>query len=489
MILSGRLSGEEFDRREEALRRELVELQQEKLRGSNTAVLLIIAGMDGSGKGQVINTLAKWLDPRGLDIHSYHRHSDEEEERPYFWRFWRTMPAHGRIGVQFGAWYTRPMLERLSGTSTPREFGAVLRDIEQQEQMLSQNGLLILKFWLYLSRGEQERRLELVRKDPRRHWKFAHVDWSDIEQYDAFLRIARKTIDTTTSSAAPWYVIDTKDDEFRDITIGETLAAALRQRLTGSPGQSKKTKLPAVSGRKKPLDAVDLSRRLTDDTYKQQKKELEARLYELTWKAYRKGISSVLVFEGWDAGGKGGAIRRLTSGIDAQLYHVVPVAAPTDEEKLHHYLWRFWRRLPRDGEITIFDRSWYGRVLVERVEQYATEQEWKRAYGEINDFERQLTGHGIAVAKFWLHISADEQLDRFEARENTRRKNYKITGDDWRNREQRPAYDKAVNEMIRRTDTPQARWHVIAGDDKQWARIAIMKKYCETLEKALRSRK
>lgn len=489
-IQSGKLSKQEFEQREETLRRELVALQQDKLRNSDTAVLIIIAGMDGSGKGQVINTLAKWLDPRGLDVHSYHRSSDEEQERPQFWRFWRTMPAHGRIGVHFGAWYTSPLLERLKGKATTRKFTVALENIAQQEQMLTQNGLLILKFWLYLSRDEQKHRLQLVRKNPHRHWKLAHVDWSDIDQYSDFSHLAQKMVDTTTTEAAPWYVIDAKDDEFRDITIGETLVTALRERLSGdSAPKKKKLSLPAVPARKKPLAKVDLSARLAEADYQQQKKELDAQLYELTWEAAKKKISSVLVFEGWDASGKGGAIRRLTGAIDAQLYQVVPVAAPTDEEKLHHYLWRFWRHIPRDGDTTIFDRSWYGRVLVERVEKYATGNEWRRAYNEINDFEHQLTEHGNIVVKFWLHISAEEQLRRFQARETTEHKTYKITDDDWRNRSKRAAYKKAVNEMIDRTNTPAARWHIIPAEDKIWARIAIMKQYCATLEKALRDRK
>jgi polyphosphate:AMP phosphotransferase len=489
-VLTGKISKKEFEEREEALRRELIALQQEKLRHSDTSVLIIIAGMDGSGKGQVINTLAKWLDPRGLEVHSYHRSSDEERERPHLWRFWRTMPAHGRIGVHFGAWYTPPLLERLQKNYSAKEFTTALEDIARQEQMLTNNGLIILKFWLYLSRSEQEHRLDLIRKDPHRHWKLAHIDWSDIEQYTEFSHLAQKLMDRTSTPSAPWYAIDAQDDEFRDLTIGETLVETLRKRLSDSDESTeKKVSLSDLPKQKKPLARADLSARLSEHDYQHQKKELEAQLHKLTWEASRKKISSILVFEGWDAGGKGGVIRRVVTSIDAQLYQVVPVAAPTDEEKRYHYLWRFWQHIPRDGNITIFDRSWYGRVLVERVEKYAKGNQWKRAYEEINDFEQQLTRHGSIVLKFWLHISAEEQLSRFKAREETERKNYKITDDDWRNRSKRPAYKRAVNEMIYRTDTPLAHWHVIAAEDKKMARITVMQKYCEALEKALEKKK
>lgn len=488
-LIKGTLSKKEFKHTEETLRRQLTSLQQEQLRGSNTSLYIVIAGMDGSGKGLVINTLAKWLDPRGVESHSYHRSSDEEEERPYYWRFWRTMPAHGRIGVHFGSWYERPLVQCLHNDGKPAMFERAMDNIARHEHMLSQNGTMIVKFWLHLSRKEQYKRLQQVQKHPHRHWRFARVDWNDIEQYDNFSTMAQKTIDYTDREHAPWYVIDAQDTEFCLATIGETLVAEMKSRLL--PPRSSPVKKQEHVPKEPPTVPLTIPSHqpFSDEDYSTLKEKYEAHLHHLTWKAYEKRVSSVLVFEGWDAAGKGGTIRRLTGAIDAQLYKVIPIAAPTDEEKRNHYLWRFWRHIPRDGESTIFDRSWYGRVLVERVEGFASEPEWQRAYDEINNFEQQLAEHGIVVVKFWLHISAEEQLRRFQERENTPYKTYKITDEDWRNRSKRSAYDDAIRDMITRTHTPYAQWHIVESDDKRFARVDSMRHYCTMLEKALRLKK
>ena len=200
------------------------------------------------------------------------------------------------------------------------------------------------------------------------------------------------------------------------------------------------------------LANVDLSTRLSPESYERKLPRLQGELRELARLAYEHGRPAVLVFEGWDAAGKGGSIRRMTEALDARQFRVVPVAAPTDEERAHHYLWRFWRHVPRDGRITVFDRSWYGRVLVERVEGFAAEAEWRRAYDEINEFELQLVSHGTALVKFWLHLSPEEQLRRFSEREVVPWKQHKLTGEDWRNRERWQDYLAAVNDMLVFTD-------------------------------------
>jgi polyphosphate kinase 2 (PPK2 family) len=234
------------------------------------------------------------------------------------------------------------------------------------------------------------------------------------------------------------------------------------------------------------LDGVSLSRKLAKDDYEKKLKRLWGRLAALSEEAHQRGISAVFAFEGWDAAGKGGAIRRLTRAMDAAHYRVIPIAAPTDEELAHHYLWRFWRHLPRAGHVAIFDRSWYGRILVERVEGFATEDEWKRAYTEINDFEGQLAHRGVVLLKFWMHLSRDEQLRRFKAREKVPFKKYKITADDYRNRDRWNDYELAADEMIQRTSTDRARWHVVAANDKRSARIDVLKLVCRALSKAVK---
>jgi polyphosphate kinase 2 (PPK2 family) len=233
------------------------------------------------------------------------------------------------------------------------------------------------------------------------------------------------------------------------------------------------------------LNALDLSRSLEKKAYTQELTHYQGKLYRLARAAREKKRSSILVFEGWDAAGKGGTIRRVTHAIDARNYQVISIAAPTDEERLHHYLWRFWRHIPRAGQVTIYDRSWYGRVLVERVEGFAGENEWMRAYSEIVNFEEALTGHGISLLKFWLHIDKDEQLKRFKEREQTPFKQYKITEDDYRNRDKWDAYDAAVNDMVARTGTQEAPWILVEANDKRYARVKILKTYCDKLEATL----
>ncbi len=280
---------------------------------------------------------------------------------------------------------------------------------------------------------------------------------------------------------------------YRDLTVGRTLLEAMKSRLETPqplciPATSHAPTLPnQASAQITLLDQVDLSKTKERDLYKSELNKLQAEANELTWKAYQKKRSCVLVFEGVDAGGKGGAIRRLTSAVDARLYRTIPIAAPTDEEKAHHYLWRFWRHLPRAGRMTIFDRSWYGRVLVERVEGFASDPEWQRAYSEINQFEQQMSENGIIVMKFWLHISADEQLARFEARKATPYKQHKITDEDWRNREKWEEYKLAVNEMVIRTSTEFAPWHLIPGNDKKYARVTVLRTIVERLRAELKS--
>ncbi len=224
---------------------------------------------------------------------------------------------------------------------------------------------------------------------------------------------------------------------------------------------------------------------MTDEAYEKKLRRYQETLARLTRKSGKHGLSAVLAFEGWDAAGKGGVIRRLTKPLDSARYRVIPIAAPTEEERAHHYLWRFWRRLPRAGHWTIFDRSWYGRVLVERLEGFATEEEWRRAYAEINEFEEMLVRRGVLLLKFWIHISPEEQLRRFKAREKVPFKKYKITAEDYRNRDRWNAYELAADEMIQRTSGSYARWNLVSGNDKRWARIQVLKTTCRELRAAL----
>jgi polyphosphate:AMP phosphotransferase len=486
------VSKEDFKEQQQDLRTQLLAVQRE-LRHTDVPVVVIISGVEAAGKGEVVNRLNEWLDTRWVQTYAFWDETDEERARPRYWRFWRTLPPRGEITILFGGWYMNPIEYRFQGYCTDAELDAELNRIVDFERTLIQDGALIVKFWFHLSEENQKARLKELSRDDRSRWKMVPSKARFSEHYQAFERVAERVILHTDRGVSPWYLIEAEDRRYRDLTVGKTLLHAIRTCLSepaaadhGGSGGS--PELPAGdSARITLLDQLDLSLSLPADQYKKEIKALQTELNELAWQAYNKKRSTVLVFEGMDAGGKGGTIRRITSAIDARLYRAIPVAAPTDEEKAHHYLWRFWRHVPRAGYITVYDRSWYGRVLVERVEGFATDAEWRRSYSEINQFEEQLVDNGVILLKFWVHVSQEEQLRRFKDREAVPYKRHKITEEDWRNREKWPQYREAVNEMVVRTSTKYATWTLVEGDDKPYARVKILRAICEALKNALKT--
>ena len=472
------------------------------LRNEKFAVIVIVSGADGAGKGELVHRLNEWLDPRGVETHAFWETSDEERERPLYWRFWRAMPGRGRIGIFFGSWYTAPIIRRVYGEIKESQLDIELDRIAAFEQMLVDDGAVFVKLWMHLPKKEQKKRIKKLEADGRA----APDDWDHYERYDKFTKVSERALRRTDSGAAPWHVIEATDRRYRELTAGTILLEAMQSKLKAAAGAAaaRSAATSVTSAAKRPVAAtrakertaaaertesvlahVDLSQRLTDAEYARQLEQQQRKLTKLAWAARAKKRSMVMVFEGWDAAGKGSASRRVTQAMDPRLYHVVGFAAPTDEERAQHYLWRFWRQLPRAGYCTIFDRSWYGRVLVERVEGFAPEADWSRAYHEINEFEEQLTGHGIVVNKFWLHISKAEQLRRFKERQVVAYKQYKITDEDWRNRKKWPDYQRAVDDMVARCSTEYAPWTLVAGNDKRFARVQILKTVVRRLEEAL----
>ena len=482
------LSKAEFKTAEQQFRVELLELQRQ-LAEANIATLIIVAGVEGGGKGDVVDSLNKWFDSRGIETHAFWDETDEERERPDYWRYWRRLPPRGSIAIMFGGLYWEPLHQHASGKIEDAQLDDATSRIKVFERMLQQDGLLIIKFWFHLSKKSFEKQMK-HRREVTRHLPRAG-DGKLSSYYSRFLVSAERVIRHTDSAENPWHLIEADDGCFRDMSVARILGATLKQRLGERTFVERRVNhhdlvvLPDESNATI-LDTLDNSRTLAPKTYKQQLKRYEDQLSKLTWQAYDAKRSCVILFEGWDAAGKGGAIRRLTIPMDARLFRVISVAAPTDEERAQHYLWRFWRQIPRAGYTTFYDRSWYGRVLVERVENLAQPHEWQRAYQEINEFEEQLTEHGIVLLKFWLHITPEEQLRRFEERQETAYKQYKITAEDWRNREKWDAYRHAVNEMILRTSTGKAPWTLVAANDKLAARIEVIRTVCERLEAALR---
>ncbi|MEJ2480212.1 MAG: polyphosphate:AMP phosphotransferase [Acidihalobacter sp.] len=489
--LGRKLSKEEFDEAEPELRAKLLQAQREA-RHAGLPVVVIVAGVAGAGKGQVVNRLFEWLDSRGVHVHAYWDETDEDTQRPRWWRFWRTLPPAGSIAVMFGAWYTQTIYDRVEEHDDDAEHAAELTRIADVERMLVAGGALIVKFWCHLSEKEQSARIKKLRKDPESHWRMAPETVHYAKRYEDYARVSAHVLRETDTAEAPWYLIEATDRRYRDLTIGRTLLEAIETRLAAPPDgvELKTSHAPSLpegdDARITVLDHVDLSQALERKEYREQIEHYQGELNRLAWDAFHARKPIVALFEGWDASGKGGTIRRLVRALDARLYSVIPVAAPTDEEAAQHYLWRFWRYMPRDGYWTLFDRSWYGRVLVERVEGFATQPEWARSYHEINDFEAQLAEHGVVLLKFWLHIDREEQLARFTARENTPYKRHKISKEDWRNRERWGDYCAAINEMVVRTSTEYAPWHLIPANDKRFARVEVLRLAVEALEEALK---
>ena len=468
-------------------------LAQEKVKTSGFSVIILISGVDGGGKGEVINLLNEWMDARYMRTIAFGKPSDEESERPKFWRFWRTLPAKGAIGVYVGSWYSDPISNRVYKKINDSQLHLELMHIRQLEQELIDSGTLIIKCWLHLKKSEQKSRLKKLEKNPETQWQVTKRDKKHLAMYDDFVLVAENVLTETSTGDSPWLIVDGSDIRYSSLTVGKHILNRIEQQIHYRENDKQTTPLAknkhAKVFQQNLLDSLDLSLQLDKKSYTSKLSKYQGKLSKLARQAHEKKMSSILVFEGWDAAGKGGSIRRLTHAIDARNYQVIPIAAPTDEEKLHHYLWRFWRHIPRAGQVTIYDRSWYGRVLVERVEGFARKKEWKQAYSEIVNFEEAMSDHGTLLLKFWLHIDKDEQLSRFKAREQISYKKHKITEEDYRNREKWDDYNIAVNEMVTRTSTQENPWIMVEANDKKYARIKVLKAYCQQLEKMLDGKK
>ena len=432
---------ETYERELPGLREALLTAQYDLLRAAKFPVLILINGVDGAGKGETVNLLKEWMDPRHIQVHALAEPTEEERLRPPMWRFWRALPPKGRIGISFGSWYTLPILDRVHREARTADLDQAMENNVRFERMLSDEGTLILKFWFHLSKDRQKKRLKSLEKDLATRWRVTGRDWQHFKLYDRFYRVSERALRQTSTAEAPWHIVEGTDARYRSLTVGRIVHAALRRRLEAAPpAPSAPPPVPpaATADNRHLLRALDLTRTLDKRKYESELEKRQGELNLLTRHKKFRRHAVIAVFEGWDAAGKGSAIRRVTSALDARQYAVFPVAAPTEEERAQPYLWRFWRHLPRLGGIAIFDRSWYGRVLVERVEGFCAEHDWQRAYGEINDFEDQLVRHGIVLAKFWLQISPGEQLRRFKEREQIAFKRFKITPEDWRNRKKWP---------------------------------------------------
>jgi polyphosphate:AMP phosphotransferase len=486
--LGHKVDKETFRVEEPKLRAALLETQEQLRENGSFPVIILISGVDGSGKGETINILYEWMDPRYLSTHAFYAPTAEERARPSMWRYWRALPPKGRVGIFSGSWYSHPIAERISNSLSRSDFDQRMDQLNRFEAMLVNEGALVLKFWIHLSKDAQRERLKSIEANPLTRWRVTKASWDRLKTYDKLQEVAGHLLRTTNTPWAPWIIVEGTDDRYRSLTVGRTILDSLQRRLAEKREQNSPV-APPLSPRVDSLDvlsSLDMSQSLNKKAYETELATWQGRLAELMRHPEFKKRALILAFEGSDAAGKGGAIRRVMSAMDARQYQIIPIAAPTEEERAQPYLWRFWRHMPRLGRVAIFDRTWFGRVLVERVEGFCSEADWLRAYSEINDFEHDIWRAGGIVIKFWLQISDEEQLKRFEERAQIEHKRFKITEEDWRNREKAGAYHTAVCDMVDRTSSGTAPWTIVESNDKLFARIKVLRTICERLEKELK---
>ena len=475
-----------YAREEPKLRADLLDAQFALKEHGSFPVIILINGVDGAGKGETVNLLNEWMDPRHIQTVAFGAPTEEEALRPRMWRYWMSLPPKGRIGMLFGSWYSQPITDRVERTTTKAELESSIDEVMRFEQMLSDDGALILKFWFHLSKKDQRKRLQAIDADERRTWRVTKADWEQFRAYDKYYDVSEHVLRRTSTGAAPWLVVEGKDERYRSLTVGRALLTALKKRLGGRPERRAKTTHAAPIVRpvdnRDVLSTLDLNQSLSKEKYEKSLEKWQERLAQHVSDDKFRKLSVILAFEGMDAAGKGSTIRRITQALDARQFRIIPVAAPNDEERAHPYLWRFWRHLPKKGQLTIYDRTWYGRVLVERIEGFCSEADWMRAFNEINDFEEQLVAANTVVVKCWMQISPEEQMRRFKERESTRFKRFKITPEDWRNRKKWDEYQGAAADMVERTSTEIAPWTLVEANDKLFARIKVLKAVVKAVE-------
>ena len=473
------------ERKQEANRlQEKLTAQQMLLRDAKLPVIVLVEGWAAAGKGGLINDLISEIDPRFSSVFSADSALKEADRYPFLYPYFNAIPEDGKLLFMDSGWMEASVRALLTGELGKKEYRRRIRSVNRFERQLRDNGYLLLKLFVNISREEQETRLQELCGSDDTSWRVSAYDLWQNEDYADF----RKAYDgfmTETQEVAPWHILDgskknlLKYDAFKLLTelIDEGLAAG---KYHGAPVEEDFPLLEMPQ-----LSDVDLSVSISEEDYKEELKALQKKISRLHNVIYRKRIPFVICYEGWDAAGKGGNIRRLAYPLDPRGFDVYPIASPEPHEKARHYLWRFWTRLPRSGHFAIFDRTWYGRVMVERIEGFCGESDWQRAYNEINEFEEELHDWGAVVLKFWIHIDQETQLARFTARQNTPEKQWKITDEDWRNREKWPQYEEAVTDMLRKTSTEYAPWFIIESNDKLYARIKVLRIVADAMEKAV----
>ena len=504
--LSKKLSKEEYKEKMSHLETRIGQLQRE-CKALKIPIMIVFEGFGAAGKGLQIGRLIQSMDPRGFHVFPIKNETEEERMHPFLWRFWTKTPEKGRIAIYDGSWYRRVLIDRFEKRTKEKELPEAFHSINSFEKQLTDDGTVIIKLFLDISRKEQKKRFEKLQKNKETAWRVTQGDLERNAKYNEYAAMMEDMLFKTDTDYAPWTIIEATDRRFATVKIYTTVIKAMADQIEKQERQKKKVTADQetedhmnVSEVAREADKelrelqvsilskADLSLKYSREEYEEKLDKLQKKIEKLHGELYRRRIPVVLGFEGWDAGGKGGAIKRLTAKMDARGYAVNPTASPNDIEKAHHYLWRFWRAMPKAGHVAIFDRTWYGRVMVERIEGFCTKEEWQRAYKEINDMEKDLYDAGAVVIKFWMHIDKDEQERRFRERQENPEKQWKITDEDWRNREKWDQYDDAVNEMLLRTSTDYAPWVVVEGNDKNYARVKVLKTVVDAIEERLKEK-
>ena len=476
---------EEVEERLDRARRGLYELQM-KIKEHRLPVLVLFEGWGAAGKGSMIGKVIRNIDPRFFKVAAMSAPSEEERRRPFLYRYMKQIPEAGKFTFLDSGWMEETVRDCLDGNLKEDDYTRRIDSIKRFERQLTDNGYLVLKFFMQIDKEEQTRRMENLLKNEDTRWRVAGFDKWQNEHYKKCRKVFDRYLSDTNMSTSPWYIIDAKEKKWAELQVLETLVEGIEVALQNSAHSVPilQNVFPLVKMPK--LQDIDLEGRvMEEDEYREELKKLQKKLGELHNRLYRKRVPVIITYEGWDAAGKGGNIKRIAGALDPRGYEVHPIASPEPHEKARHYLWRFWTRLPKDGHIAIFDRTWYGRVMVERLEGFCSENDWKRAYNEINEFEKELYDWGAVIIKFWVQIDKDTQLARFTDRQNNPEKRWKITDEDWRNREKWDAYEVAVNEMLQKTSTAYAPWHILESVDKKYARIKALRIVIEEIERVL----
>lgn len=475
---------EELKQRLDAAKEKLAR-QQLLIKEQKIPVLVVMEGWGTSGKGYSIGQIIQNIDPRFFKVESMQKKAEEDERKPFLYRYFAKIPEAGKFVFLDTAWMDEITDASLHKELSDTAYANRIESVRRFERQLTDNGYLVMKFFLHISKKEQEKRIRNLEDEKDTTWRVGKKDLWQNKHYDKCLDAFSSYLKNTNMPSAPWYIVDAKSKKWTEVQILETLTRGIEIALSNH-----QMAVPLLQNvfplKRMPLLAeIPLDKQIGEEEYKKELKQLQQRLGELHNRLYRKKVPVIIAYEGWDAAGKGGNIKRITGALDPRGYEVHPIASPEPHEKARHYLWRFWTRLPKTGHIAIFDRTWYGRVMVERLEGFCSENDWMRAYNEINEFEKELHDWGAVIIKFWVQIDKDTQLARFTDRQNTPEKQWKITDEDWRNREKWDEYEAAVNEMIAKTSTTYAPWHILESVDKKYARIKALKIVIHELEKAL----